>query len=38
MRLIRNLVTLFLGHYATSTKVRGGSGHYTEQCHPGKYG
>jgi len=38
MHLMRNLITLLLGHYATSSKVRGGGGHYNEQCHPGTYG
>lgn len=37
MTFLRHLFFALFGHYATSSKVRGGSGHYNEQCHPGTY-
>jgi len=37
MRRIRALLQALFGHYATARSVRGGSGHYNEQCHPQTY-
>ena len=37
MKYVRALIRAFFGHYTTSRTVRGGSGHYNEQCHPGTY-
>ncbi len=31
------LYTLFFQKYANASYVRGGSGHYNEQCHPQTY-
>jgi hypothetical protein len=37
MALLRRLAIALFGHYASSARVRGGSGHFNEQCHPGTY-
>lgn len=38
MALLKKVVVALFGHYASSARIRGGSGHYNEQCHPGTYG
>ena len=37
MKFLRNLYVTLFGHYAAARQVKGGSGHYNEQCHPGTY-
>jgi len=37
MSFIRALFLTFFGHFAGSKAVRGGNGHYNEQCHPQTY-
>jgi hypothetical protein len=34
---LRALFIAVFRTYATATAVRGGSGHFNEQCHPQKY-
>ncbi len=38
MRIFKALFLAFFGQYAGARAVRGGSGHYNEQCHPQTYG
>ena len=38
MSLLRALFVAFFKPFATATAVKGGSGHYNEQCHPQTYG
>ena len=38
MRIFRALFVLLFRSYAGAGAVRGGSGHYNEQCHPQTYG
>jgi hypothetical protein len=38
MSILRALFVGFFKHYAAAKKVRGGSGHYNEQCHPQTFG
>ncbi len=38
MRYIRAIYLAFFDYYASTKNVRGGSGHYNEQCHPSTYG
>ena len=37
MKIVRNLLIALFGHHAGARHVKGGSGHYNEQCHPGTY-
>jgi hypothetical protein len=37
MNFLRALFFALFRHYATAGAVRGGSGHYNEQCHPQTY-
>lgn len=37
MRLLRALRIVLFRPFATARVIRGGSGHYNEQCHPGTY-
>lgn len=37
MKILRALFQALFGHHAAAGAVRGGSGHYNEQCHPGTY-
>lgn len=37
MKILHNLLITFFCHYAAARHVKGGSGHYNEQCHPGTY-
>ena len=37
MKIIRSLLTALFGHYGSASSVRGGSGHFNEQCHPQTY-
>jgi hypothetical protein len=38
MRFVRALFIAVFRHYAGAKAVKGGSGHYNEQCHPQTYG
>jgi len=38
MTVLRALFVALFRHYATVRAIKGGSGHYNEQCHPGTYG
>ena len=38
MRLLRNLFIALFRPYAGAKSIKGGSGHYNEQCHPQTYG
>jgi hypothetical protein len=38
MSRLRALLFIVFRPYATARFVRGGSGHYNEQCHPQTYG
>jgi hypothetical protein len=37
MRLLKAIYVALFAHHATAAAVRGGSGHYNEQCHPQTY-
>jgi len=37
MRFLRTLFLVVFGHYGRAGSVRGGSGHFNEQCHPQTY-
>jgi len=38
MRILKSIyIALFRAH-ASAKNVKGGSGHFNEQCHPGTYG
>lgn len=37
MTFLRAIYVLLFGAYATPRAVRGGSGHFNEQCHPQTY-
>jgi hypothetical protein len=37
MSILRALFVAFLKPFATARAVKGGSGHYNEQCHPQTY-
>lgn len=37
MRIFNALFVLLFRSYAPASAVRGGSGHYNEQCHPQTY-
>jgi hypothetical protein len=34
---LHNLFLVLFRHYSTAKAVKGGSGHYNEQCHPQTY-
>jgi hypothetical protein len=38
MTFLRAIFTALFRPYGGQRLVRGGSGHYNEQCHPGTYG
>jgi hypothetical protein len=38
MSYLRAILTLLFRHYASPRAIKGGSGHYNEQCHPNTYG
>jgi hypothetical protein len=38
MKILKALFVAFFKHYAGPNAVKGGSGHYNEQCHPQTYG
>lgn len=38
MSRFRALFVVFFRAFATSRSIRGGSGHFNEQCHPQTYG
>lgn len=37
MKVFRAFFLAFFGHFAGPSFVKGGSGHFNEQCHPGTY-
>jgi hypothetical protein len=37
MRLLRALLIGLFRHYADARAIKGGNGHYNEQCHPQTY-
>lgn len=38
MRIIKAIFVALFRHHAGPRSIRGGSGHYNEQCHPQTYG
>jgi hypothetical protein len=38
MSMFRALFIAFFKHFARAKSIKGGSGHYNEQCHPSTYG